>query len=200
MMGRKEKLARIDSAIPGVMLIVKNGSEQIKVLCSKVQKFYILIKKYRKLEQKEQCLQTKKGMLKEKIVEIAAANPGLAGLETKDSIRTSVYESHKTETVYDRELMKKSLGPAYEGTILEDLKLTITLTPEYKKEEITRFLKNFFVSDSAYKKLVKEKVILRVDESKLNQLVKQKQIKLLEGAKTVEESSCWNVKTTAIKE
>jgi hypothetical protein len=199
-MAKKEKLTKIDSPIPGVMLIVKKGFEQIKILSSKVQKFYMLIKKYRRLEQKELCLKNKKGVLKEKIVEIVAANPGLAGLETKDNIRTSVYESHSTEVIYDRELMKKSLGSAYEGTVLEDLKLTITLTPEYKKEEIIQFLKNFFASGSAYKKLVQEKVILRVDEPKLEQLIKQKQVQLLEGAKTVKESSTWNVKTTPVKE
>ena len=200
-MAQKEKLVKIVSAIPGVMLMVKKGFEQIKILSSKTQKLYILIQKYRKIEQKEQTLKTKKGVLKETIVELVSANPGLAGLETqKDNIRTSVYESHSIETIYNRELMKKSLGPAYEGTVLEDLKLTVTLTPEYPKEELTQFLKKFFASDSAYKKLVKEKVILRVDEPKLNQLIKQKQIQLLEGAKTVEESSCWNIKTTVVKE
>lgn len=200
-MAKKEKLVKIVSTIPGIMLMVKTGSEQIKVLSSKIQKLYILIQKYRKIEQKEQYLKAKKGVLKETIVKLVATNPGLAGLETqKDNIRTSVYESHSRETVYNRELMKKSLGPAYEGAVLEDLKLTITLTPEYQKEELTRFLKNFFASDSAYKKLVKEKIILRVDEPKLNQLIKQKQIQLLDGAKTIEESSCWNIKTTVVKE
>jgi len=199
-MAKKEKLVKIVSTIPGIMLMVKTGFEQIKVLSSKIQKLYILIRKYRKIEQKEQCLKTKKGVLKETIVKLVSSNPGLAGLETKDNIRTSVYESHSQEMIYNRELMKKSLGPAYEGTVLEDLKLTITLTPDYSKEEITQFLKKFFASDSAYKKLVKEKIILRVDEPKLNQLIKQKQIQLLDGAKTVEESSCWNIKTTVVKE
>lgn len=200
-MAKKEKLVKIVSAIPGVMLVVKKGFEQIKVLSSKIQKLYILIQKYRKIEQKEQCLKAKKGVLKETIVELVSANPGLAGLETqKDNIRTSVYESHSQETIYNRELMKKSLGPAYEGTVLEDLKLTITLTPEYPKEELTQFLKKFFASDSAYKKLVKEKVILRVDEPKLNQLTEEKQIQLLEGARIIQKSSSWNIKTMAVKE
>jgi len=199
-MAKKEKLVKIVSTIPGAMLVVKKGFEQIKVLSSKIQKLYILIQKYRKIEQKEQVLKAKKGVLKETIIKLVSSNPGLAGLETKDNIRTSVYESHSQEMIYNRELMKKSLGPAYEGTVLEDLRLTITLTPEYQKEELTRFLKDFFASDSAYKKLVKEKIILRVDEPKLNQLIKQKQIQLLDGAKTVKESSCWNIKTTTVKE
>lgn len=200
-MAQKEKLERIVSGIPRVMLIVKKGVERIKISLAAVQKFYSLIKKHRLIEHKEQLLQEKKETIKKILVNFVSSHPGLAGLETEaNNLRTSIYESRSQEIIYDRCLLKKSLGPAYEGAVLEDLRLTVTLTSDYPKEELIQFLKKFFADEQVYKKLVKEEVILRVDEVKLKGMIEEKQIRLLEGSRNIQESSVWNVKTRMVKE
>lgn len=200
-MAQKEKLERITSGIPGVMLMVKKGAERIKIPLDAIRKFYSFIKKHRLIEHKEQCLREKKETIKKILVKFVSAHPGLAGLETEtNNLRTSIFESRSQEIIYDRGLLKKSLGQAYEGTVLEDLRLTITLTSDYPKEELIQFLKKFFDKEEIYKKLVKEEVILRVDEVKLKEMVEEKQVRLLEGSRNVRESSVWNVKTRMVKE
>lgn len=200
-MAQKEKLERITSGIPGVMLMVKKGAERIKIPLDAIRKFYCFIKKHRLIEHKEQLLREKKETIKKILVKFVSSHPGLTGLETEtNNLRTSIFESRSQEIIYDRGLLKKSLGPAYEGTVLEDLRLTITLTSDYPKEELIQFLKKFFDKEEIYKKLVKEEVILRVDEIKLKEMIEEKQIRLLEGSRNVRESSVWNVKTRMVKE
>lgn len=200
-MAKKEKVVKVPSGIPGVMLVVKKEAENIiKVPFRAAQKFYSLIRKHRQIEAKEESLGGEKVTLKSSLVEFVSLHPGLTGLETeKDNLRTSIYESRSTETVYNREPLKKSLGVVYEGIVLEDCILTITLTPDYQKEKLIQFLKKFFYTEEIYKKLVREEVALRIDEEKLNQLITEKRVELQEGARVVQESVSWSVKTTYVK-
>ncbi len=200
-MAQKEKLERITSGIPGVILMVKKGAERIKTPLDVIRKFYSFIKKHRLIEHKEQYLREKKETIKKILVKFVSSHSGLVGLETEaNHLRTSIYESRSIETIYNQALLKKSLGPAYEGIAFEDLRLTITLTSDYPKEELIQFLKKFFDKEEIYKKLVKEELILRVDEIKLKEMIEEKQIQLLKGARNIRESSVWNVKTKMVKE
>jgi hypothetical protein len=200
-MAQKEKLERITSGIPGVILMVKKRAERIKIPLDAIRKFYSFIKKHRLIEHKEQYLREKKETIKKILVKFVSSHSGLVGLETEaNHLRTSIYESRSIETIYNQALLKKSLGPAYEGIAFEDLRLTITLTSDYPKEELIQFLKKFFDKEEIYKKLVKEELILRVDEIKLKEMIEEKQIQLLKGARNIRESSVWNVKTKMVKE
>jgi len=201
-MVRKERVGKISSSIPRVILMVQKGSEGIvRLSLAAAQKFYSLIKKYRLIEYGELILRAKKEPVKKALVKFVSLHPGLVGLETESNhLRTSIYESRSIEIVYDRNLLKKSLGSAYEGVVFEDLRLTVTLTSDYPKEELIQFLKKFFINEYIYKALVNEEIILRVDDVKLQGMIEEKQIQLLEGARNIRESSVWNVKTRMVKE
>lgn len=199
-MGAKEKTVKILSDIAGLFLVVKSGFEQMKIPVRVLSNLFLLVRDFRKLEETETHLKPDKADLKKRIVTIAAKYPGLAALETKkDQLRTLIFESVSTETVYNPELLKKSLGVIYSNVVTEDLKLTILLTPKYPKEELIQFVKKFFGDEETYKKTVTEKIIPTVDETKLNQLVEQKKVELLEGAAVINEDRSWTVKTIKVK-
>jgi hypothetical protein len=199
-MDKKVQRIKLNWGIPGIRLIVKKEIKGFRISLAALRKFYSLIKGYRRLEEKARIVQEEEETLKSKLVRLVVSHPGIAGLETTiNNLRTSIYESHFREIVYDRELLKKSLGPAYEGVVLEDLRLTVTLTPDYPKEELIHFLKKFFIQEQIYKKLVKEEMILRVDETQLNKMIEEKQIQLLEGARNIQESVNWKIKTRLVK-
>lgn len=123
----------------------------------------------------------------------------LLGFQTeKDNLRTSLYESVTTTTTYNRDLLKKSLGESYPGIVHEDLQLTMVLTPENPKEEVIKHLKDV-LGEETYKKLVTEEIILRVDEKKLDEMVKARQVTLEHGAQVIDKKPSWSVKTTLVK-
>jgi hypothetical protein len=198
-MTEKKDVELIASGIKGVWLVVEKGIEKLKISLPILKKFYTLIKEYRSVERKEEEIIEKKETLKEKLVSIVLANPGLKGLQTEaDNLRTSIYKS-KAVIGYNREPLKKCLGPAYEGVVKEDLQFTIILTSDYNQDELVQYLHQFFKDENTYQKMVKEEILLRVDEEKLNELIIKGKVKLSEEATTEKKKSAWYVKTTLIK-
>lgn len=199
---KKENIVKIESGIPGVSLVVKKETEQIKIPFQTIKRLFVLVRKYRKADDEAKYYSDEKTALKDKLVKIVSKFPqlDLLSLQTeKDNLRTTVYESVATTITYDRELLKKSLGESYPGVVHEDLQLTMVLTPENPKEEVIKSLKDV-LGEEAYKKLVKEEILLRVDEKKLDEMVNAQQVNLQEGAQTIDKKQSWSVKTTTVKE
>jgi len=199
MVAKKEKIKTIASEIKGVLLIVDKSLEKLKIRFPTLQNFYALVKEHRKIEAKEEELAEKKESIKEKLIEIILGFPGLKGLQTElDNLRTLIYRT-EASIEYNREPLKEALGEIYEGVVKEDLKLTIILTPKYNKEEVVKYLHQFFKDDEAYNKFVKEEIVLRVDKKMLDDLVKQEKVKLPKEAITIKKEPSWQIRTITVK-
>lgn len=198
-MAKKKDTDLIESAIRGLMLVVEKGMKELKIHFPTLEKFYSLIRGYRKLEKREVRLKEEKQIIKEKLVGIITNTPGLKGLQTSDNVRTVIFRT-EPEVDYNLGLLKESLGPAYEGVVSEDLMLTIMLTHDFPADELIKFLRKFFKNPETYKKMVEEEIVPRVDEEKLKTLVDSGRVTLKEGTKIEKKKATWNIKTTTIKE
>lgn len=199
MAAKKEKFKTIASAIKGMLLVVKKGIEELKIRFPALQNFYSLVKEHRKIEEKEKELEVKKESIKERLIKIILDFPGLKGLQTElDNLRTLIYQT-EAAVEYNREPLKEALGEVYEGVVKEDLKMTIILTHKYNKKKFIKYLRQFFKDEETYNKFVKEEIILRVDKKMLDDLVKQKKVKLPKKAITIKKEPSWQIKTLTVK-
>ncbi len=195
----KEKVKMIASAIKGVLLVITEIDE-LKMRFSTQKKFHNLVMKHRKVGQRMDELKEELQIIKDKLVQIIIANPGLKGLQTvSNNLRTFISEKTKSAVAYNREPLKESLGEIYDGIVKEDLQFTIILTPEFNKDALTAYLKSFFQNEETYDKAVGTEIILRVDENKLAQLEMEGKVQLKEGAVIRDEETTWQVKTTSVK-
>ncbi len=190
----------IESALKKVLLVVEKGVQDLKIPLGNMKNLNVFIRTYRLLEKREAELEDLKKIYKERLVDLMLRHPGLKGVQTlPDNHRTLVYQSDGSYE-YNLPLLKESLGEAYSGLVNEDLRLTIMLTPDYKQFLLLKILKSFFRTKEAYNKLVKEEVIPRVDEKKLELLIKEGKVRLKDGTRVETKKPAWHVKTTLIKQ
>lgn len=196
----KEKIKMIASGIRGVLMVITEPLDELKMRFSTQKKFYNFTMEHRRTEKRMNGLKEKQQIIKDKLVKIVMANPGLRGLQTvSDNLRTSISQKTKSAVAYSREPLKESLGEIYDGIVKEDLQFTIILTPEFNKDALTAYLKSFFQNEETYDKAVGTEIILRVDENKLAQLEMEDKVQLKEGAVIRDEETTWQVKTTSVK-
>lgn len=195
-MAQKEKVMTVDTRIQGVWLVVTDVFE--KIASKTLTRFWKLVANHRQIEKQHESLEKKEDGLRRKLIEIVSQIPGLRGLQTQDGLRTNVFKSVKVTTTYNRELLKESLGAAYEAVVAEDLEITINLTPEHNQEEILEFLRKKFPGDE-FREVVRVKTKIRVDGEELKEKETQGQVSLKEGARVVEIDETWNVKTVLVK-
>lgn len=194
-----KKIETIASAIKGMLLVIEKGVEELKIRFPTLQNFYTLVKEHRKIEAKEEELAEKNESIKEKLIKIILDFPGLKGLQTElDNLRTLIYQTEPT-VEYNREPLKEALGEIYEGVVKEDLQVTIILTPKHNREELIKYLRQFFKDEETFTKSVREEMILRVDKRKLSELIEQEKVELPKEAITIKKKPSWQVKTITVK-
>lgn len=199
-MVKKEKFVTVASSKKEVLMVVKEGFEKIKISITKLKEFFVLVNQYRLTEKEETEIKLRKETLKRRMAKIVSHLPGLRGLQTiRDRLRTLVFQTGPV-LGYNLPLLKESLGAAYEGIVKEDLQLTIILTSDYNRENLIQYLHDFFGKEATYKKLVKEEIIPRIDEKKLNQLIEERKVQLKKGTLFEKKKPAWTIKTVLIKE
>ena len=204
---RKERFETFSTKLPGVQLRIEPGVEP-DILQKTIEKFYQLSKQFAEVKFQIDDLDAQQTPRREEVIGVAKEHEGLRGLTSEeDNFVLTVIPREKI--VWNRELLKESMGIAYSAVTREGLGVNvsipvgfvtekgITISEEVMSGAIGEALTNLGISQEDLAKVMRKEVNLSLDEEKVTEMVNQGQIKLLEGAKTSEIT--WTVRVDRLK-
>lgn len=179
----------VPTAIDGVELrVVRDIHPNVPV---EVVQFFLKVARRFMYNKKEIGLKTTDNKeLKRKIVQYVESIPGFRGIRSGPD-DFGLLAVQKEQIAWDQELLKASLGAAYQALVAEEFVATVTIPPgviseEKLREGLERLLKEIGVPLADIPKLLKTETILRIDTEKLDELVGAERLKLLPGTRMVE--------------
>ena len=189
---KKERFATFLTELLGVQLRVEPATK-LDISRRTIEELYQMAKQFAKVKFQIDDLATQQDPLRKEIIGVAKAHEGLRGLtsETDDFVLTV---TPREKIIWDRELLKESMGIAYPAVVREDLvvnisvpvgwvtKKGITISEETMERAITEALANLGISKKDLAKVMSQGVNITLDEEKLTKMVNQGQIQLPEGA------------------
>jgi predicted kinase len=204
---RKERFETFPTELPGVKLRIEPETK-LDILRKTIESFYQLAKEFARVKFQIDDLTNQQDSRREEIIGIAKEHKGLRGLTSeKDNFVLTVIPREKV--IWNRELLKESLGIAYSAVTREELVVSIsipigfvtekgvTISEEVMEKVIKKALTNLGIPREELTKVMRQEVNVTLDEEKLTEMVNQGQVKLLEGAKTSEIT--WQVRVDRLK-
>lgn len=190
----------VTTAIDGVELrVVKDTHPNVPV---EVVNFFLKVARKFMRNKEEIGFKTADNKeLKEKIIQYVESIHGLRGIRSAPD-DLGLLAVKKEDVTWDGDLLKVSLGTAYETLVTEEFVATVTIphsviSEEKLREGLERLLKEIGVSLADIPKLLETKITLRIDTEKLDELVEADRVELLPGTKLVEVD--WSIKTETLK-
>lgn len=183
----------VDLEGKGVILLFEKGVTPQEVPLPLLKRLFRISWLHFRRDKHVKEWEKKREKSKEKLVELIKLVNHLRGIESPiDKFRVLAYLA--ITWVYDRELMKKSLGAAYSSYVAEDLQLNILLPAEEPKirKSVIQAVKSALAEidkkrkqeiGKTYEELVSEEIKLRVREEDLEKAIRNGKVKLLKGAR-----------------
>ena len=204
---RKERFETFPTELPGVQLRIEPGIK-LDILQRTIGSFYQLAKQFAEVKFQVDNLTEQQEPRREEIIGVAKGHEGLRGLiSEEDNFVLTVTPREKI--IWNRELLKESMGIAYSAVTREDLAVNVsvpvgfvtekgvTISEEVMAKAIGEALANLGISKKDLAKVMRQEVNITLDEEKVTEMVNQSRVKLLEGAKTSEIT--WQVRVDRLK-
>jgi len=204
---RKERFESFPTELPGVQLRIEPGIK-LDILQRTIGSFYQLVKQFAEVKFQVDNLTEQQEPRREEIIGVAKGHEGLRGLiSEEDNFVLTVTPREKI--IWNRELLKESMGIAYSAVTREDLAVNVsvpvgfvtekgvTISEEVMAKAIGEALANLGISQEDLAKVMRQEVNITLDEEKVTEMVNQSRVKLLEGAKTSEIT--WQVRVDRLK-
>lgn len=177
--------------VEGIVLSVEAG-KRLDILKKTIARLAIVGTEFaaRKAEIKELAEQQKEP--EREIKTIAQTHEGLRGVQSEpDNFKLNVFPKHSI--AWNTELLKESLGMAYEAVVHEDLSVSMSIPLGYKTKKgplssellqaaLARGLVGLGLPEAELSTIIDLQVVPRVDEAKLADLLADGRVSLLEGA------------------
>jgi len=204
---RKERFETFPTELPGVQLRIEPGIE-LDILRKTIESFYQLAKQFAEVKFQIDDLTDQQDPRREEIIGTAKEHEGLRGL-TSEEDNFVLTVTPREKVIWNRELLKESMGIAYSAVIREDLAVNvlvpvgfptekgITISEEVMAKAIGEALTNLGISEEDLAKVMHQEVNISLDEEKVAEMVNQGRVKLLEGAKSSEIT--WAVRVDRLK-
>ena len=204
---RKERFETFPTELPGVQLRIEPGIK-LDILQRTIGSFYQLAKQFAEVKFQVDNLTEQQEPRREEIIGVAKEHEGLRGLTSEeDNFVLTVIPREKI--IWNRELLKESLGIAYSAVTKEDLAVNIsvpvgfltekgiTISEEVMAKAIAKALVNLGISKEDLAKVMRQEVNINLDEEKVSEMVSQGRVELQEGAKTSEIT--WTIRADRLK-
>jgi len=204
---RKERFETFPTELPGVQLRIEPGIE-LDILRKTIESFYQLAKQFAEVKFQIDDLTDQQDPRREEIIGTAKEHEGLRGL-TSEEDNFVLTVTPREKVIWNRELLKESMGIAYPAVTREDLAVNvlvpvgfptekgITISEEVMAKAIGEALTNLGISEEDLAKVMHQEVNISLDEEKVAEMVNQGRVKLLEGAKSSEIT--WAVRVDRLK-
>ncbi|OIO46025.1 MAG: hypothetical protein AUJ31_02675 [Parcubacteria group bacterium CG1_02_39_15] len=204
---RKERFEVFPTELPGVQLRIEPGVE-LDILRKTIEGFYQLAKQFAEVKFQIDDLDSQQTPRREEIIGVAKEHEGLRGL-TSEEDNFVLTVTPREKIIWNRELLKKSMGIAYPAVTREDLAVNVaipvgfvtekgvTISEEVMADAIGEALVNLGISKEDLAKVMRQEVNLTLDEEKVTAMVNQGRVNLIEGAKTSEIT--WTVRVDRLK-
>jgi len=204
---RKERFETFPTELPGVQLRIEPGIE-LDILRKTIESFYQLAKQFAEVKFQIDDLTDQQDPRREEIIGTAKEHEGLRGL-TSEEDNFVLTVTPREKVIWNRELLKESMGIAYPAVTREDLAVNvlvpvgfptekgITISDEVMAKAIGEALANLGITKEDLAKVMHQEVNISLDEEKVAEMVNQGRVKLLEGAKTSEIT--WQVRVDRLK-
>lgn len=204
---RKERFGTLPTELPGVQLRTEPGTK-LNIMRKTIENFYQLARQFAEIKFKIDKLTDQQASLRDEIIGLAKKHEGLRGLTSEvDNFVLTVIP--KEEIIWDRELLKESLGITYSAVVREDLivnvtipvgfrtKKGVTISGEVLEKAIRKALVNLGISEEDLTKVMRQEVNITPDEEKIAEMVNLGQVKLFTGTKTSEIT--WQARVDRLK-
>ena len=204
---RKERFESFPTELPGVQLRIEPGIK-LDILQRTIGSFYQLAKQFAEVKFQVDNLTEQQEPRREEIIGVAKGHEGLRGLiSEEDNFVLTVTPREKI--IWNRELLKESMGIAYSAVTREDLAVNVsvpvgfvtekgvTISEEVMAKAIGEALANLGISKKDLAKVMRQEVNITLDEEKVTEMVNQSRVKLLEGAKSSEIT--WTARVDRLK-
>jgi len=204
---RKERFETFPTELPGVQLRIEPGIK-LDILQRTIGSFYQLAKQFAEVKFQVDNLTEQQEPRREEIIGVAKGHEGLRGLiSEEDNFVLTVTPREKI--IWNRELLKESMGIAYSAVTREDLAVNVsvpvgfvtekgvTISEEVMAKAIGEALANLGISQEDLAKVMRQEVNITLDEEKVTEMVNQSRVKLLEGAKSSEIT--WTARVDRLK-
>ena len=204
---RKERFESFPTELPGVQLRIEPGIK-LDILQRTIGSFYQLAKQFAEVKFQVDNLTEQQEPRREEIIGVAKGHEGLRGLiSEEDNFVLTVTPREKI--IWNRELLKESMGIAYSAVTREDLAVNVsvpvgfvtekgvTISEEVMAKAIGEALANLGISQEDLAKVMRQEVNITLDEEKVTEMVNQGRVKLLEGAKSSEIT--WTARVDRLK-
>ena len=181
---------------------------KLDILRKTTKSFYQLAKQFAEVKFQIDDLTEQQDPRREEIIGVAKEHEGLRGLTSEeDNFVLTVIPREKI--IWNRELLKESLGIAYSAVTKEDLAVNIsvpvgfltekgiTISEEVMAKAIAKALVNLGISKEDLAKVMRQEVNINLDEEKVSEMVSQGRVELQEGAKTSEIT--WTIRADRLK-
>ena len=204
---RKERFETFPTELPGVQLRIEPGIE-LDILRKTIESFYQLAKQFAEVKFQIDDLTDQQDPRREEIIGTAKEHEGLRGL-TSEEDNFVLTVTPREKVIWNRELLKESMGIAYPAVTREDLAVNvlvpvgfptekgITISEEVMAKAIGEALANLGITKEDLAKVMHQEVNISLDEEKVAEMVNQGRVKLLEGAKSSEIT--WAVRVDRLK-
>jgi len=204
---RKERFETFPTELPGVQLRIEPGIE-LDILRKTIESFYQLAKQFAEVKFQIDDLTDQQDPRREEIIGTAKEHEGLRGL-TSEEDNFVLTVTPREKVIWNRELLKESMGIAYPAVTREDLAVNvlvpvgfptekgITISDEVMAKAIGEALANLGITKEDLAKVMHQEVNISLDEEKVAEMVNQGRVKLLEGAKSSEIT--WAVRVDRLK-
>lgn len=150
--------------------------------------FLEVAKEYAEMKWKLDELTVAQKKRREKLLQFVSAIPGLRGVHSlRDGFSLLAVEREK-KVIWDRSLLKTSLGEAYPILVSEELVATISVPEQLTTEEklragVAKLLAELGVPEADIPKLLKTELSLLIDTQKLESLLAEGRMELLPGTR-----------------
>lgn len=188
---RRKKYDVMPTDIKGIALNVEAG-KKLDILRKTIGELAIVGAEFaaRKAQITELAEQQKEP--EQEIKNLAQTHEGLRGVQSEpDNFKLNVFPKHSI--AWNTELLRESLGIAYESVVREDLSVSISIPHGYKTKKgplssellqaaLIKGLVGLGLPEAELSVIVDPQVVPRVDETKLADLLAEGRVSLLEGA------------------
>jgi len=204
---RKERFETYPTELPGVQLRIEPGTK-LDILRKTIRNFYQLAKQFAEVKFQIDDLDSQQMLRREEIIGVAKEHDGLRGIISGDD-NFVLTVAPREKIIWNRELLKKSMGIAYSAVARENLVVNISVPVGFRTEKgitisekvitkaIRETLVNLGISKNDLAKVMRQEVSIIIDEEKMTKMVNQGQVKLSEGIKTSEIT--WIVRVDRLK-
>src|SRR3989344_64286 len=202
----RERFALFGTHLPGISLRVAPGID-LDILRKTTEKLASLAREYAGRYFRIKELDSEQQTVSGEIKALAQAHEGLRGIQSEeDNFVLNVFP--RESVAFDPELLRESLGVAYSSLVHEDYVVSISVPSGLPTETgpvdsqllnqvLTQALIDLGLKREDLGKIMEKKVIQRVDEKTLEEMIKNGKVSLLEGTRKTE--TTWAITVAPLK-